>query len=64
MDVRNAWWVLRPGVRLPPRQPPRSKPEEVLPPECIVRQVGELGDGRGLYLFSDDTIRTEDGKIP
>lgn len=63
MDVRDAWWVLRPGVRLPPHRP-GPKLQEVLPPEYIVRQVGQLGDGRVLYLFSDDTIRTEDGRIP
>jgi hypothetical protein len=63
MDVRNAWWACRPGVQLPPT-PPRPKLQKVLPPECIVREVGRLGDGRGLYLFSDDTIRTEDGRFP
>lgn len=62
MDERYYGWVRRHGVQF--RETKSPKPEPVLPPECIVRSVGRLGDGRELYLFSDDTIRTEDGKIP
>lgn len=34
-----------------------------LPTQQMVRPVGQLGDGRILYLFSDGTVRTADGAL-
>lgn len=62
MDERYYGWVRRLCMQYREPKPPKLEP--VLPEECIVRCVGMLGDGRRLYLYSDSTIRTGDGRIP